>query len=316
MALLEVKNLSISYQNNRVIRDCSFQLKRGEVTVILGASGDGKTTLMKAIAGLVPRESGKILFQETAVADPTERLVPGHEFIKLVNQDFDLDDYHTVSENIRLRLLQFDEDYRSERVKTLLRLTKLTSFKNQKAKDLSGGQKQRLAIARALADEPELILLDEPFNQLDFQTRTGITSHIKRYLKAHNIGVIMVTHNGLEALEWADRIIHLKKGKIVRVDKPSNFYENPDSLDEARFFGEVNKLKIGEKVVCFRPSFYSESKDKVHKTAISVEFKSQQKMGWYSIFQFTFQGKAFNLYAAKDISQLKKIYLRTFQFSD
>ena len=137
--------------------------------------------------------------------------MPGHEHIKLVNQDFNLDDFTTVEENIRLRLLQFDKKYLQDRVEELLKLTELTKYRSFQAKNLSGGQKQRLAIARALADEPDLLLLDEPFNQLDFHLRIKIENYILAYLTKNNISAILVSHNGEEAMRWANRIAFMKR---------------------------------------------------------------------------------------------------------
>lgn len=316
MPKLSVQNLAVGYNNQKIIKDCSFSVAPGEILVILGASGDGKSTLLKALAGQLPRMNGRIVFDDKPVLDPTEKLVPGHALIKLVNQDFNLDLYHTVEENIRLRLLSFDEEYRSQRVNTLLRLTNLTTYRQQKAIDLSGGQQQRLAIARALADEPELVLLDEPFNQLDFQTKNKIATHVKGYLKKNNIGAIMVTHNGVEALEWADRILYMRNGKIVREDAPMTFYDKPQSLREARFFGTVNSLRIKEKKVHFRPSFFSTEKDKVHALEIPLKFKEKQHLGWYSAFTFTSNKQSVLLYSTSDISHLSKAYIRIIEIND
>ena len=314
MGLLSVQNLSVNYSEKNIVTNCSFELNPGEIVVVLGSSGDGKTTLLKSIAGLLPRAKGSITFDDEPVLDPTEKLVPGHEDIKLVNQDFNLDEFHTVEENIRLRLLAFDESYRSERIKTLLRLTSLTQYRNKKATQISGGQRQRLAIARALADEPELILLDEPFNQLDFQTKNKIASHIKRYLKKNNIGAIMVTHNGVEAMEWADRILFMKKGKIIRDDTPDTFFNTPQTVQEARFFGEINKVKLNGSYVYFRPSFFSVEKSAKHSVKIDIRFKRVQPLGWYSAFYFTSGNNNVTLYSSSDISKLSSIFIQTIEF--
>ncbi|MBK7131240.1 MAG: ATP-binding cassette domain-containing protein [Crocinitomicaceae bacterium] len=131
----------------------------------------------------MPVQSGEIRYKDQHLKDALHKLVPGHHEIKLVNQDFALDKYHTVEENVRLKLSRFDESYRILRIDTLLKLTGLNTYHNLKADDLSGGQQQRLAIARALADEPELLLLDEPFNQLDFQNKQKIEQHVRSYLR-------------------------------------------------------------------------------------------------------------------------------------
>src|SRR5690606_16881779 len=114
--LLEVKNLSVAYDSKKVVKDCSFELAEGEIAVILGASGEGKTTLLSAICGKLPHKKGEILFRGQVVADASTKLVPGHDEIKMVDQDFGLDTYHSVEENIRLKLLRFDKAYQEQRI--------------------------------------------------------------------------------------------------------------------------------------------------------------------------------------------------------
>lgn len=315
-SILDVKDLSVAYDSKRIVKDCSFELESGEIAVVLGASGEGKTTLLKAICGLLPHKKGAVNFNGDKVKHAQEKLVPGHEEIRLVDQDFGLDVNHTVEENIRLKLLRFDKEYQTQRIASLLRLTRLTKYRNYKATHISGGQQQRLSIARALADEPELLLLDEPFNQLDFQTKTKIAGHIRRYLKKNNISALMVTHNGVEAMEWADKIIYMEKGRIKRIDTPSNFFEKPSNKKEAGFFGELNKLVIKGKEIFFRPSFFSSEKTKEFKKSLKVEFRQRQNLGWYSIFTFAHEGQEFRLFSTEDISSLTKIYIRGIKFND
>ncbi len=316
MSYLEVERLTVNYSDKKVLKNCSFSQQRGEVIVILGSSGDGKTTLLKTIAGFVVRHSGRILFNNQLVRDPSEQLVSGHAQIKLVNQDFNLDEFHTVEENIRLRLLAYDDQYRTQRIGELMRLTGLLSSRNKRANQLSGGQRQRLAIARALADEPELILLDEPFNQLDFETKNRIARHIKSYLKKYTIGAIMVTHNGIEAMEWADRILLIEKGKITREDSPSQFYNFPRNVREARFFGEVNYVTLNHEKLYFRPSFYSLIQDERHSIQLEVQYKQVLQLGWYGAYSFSCLGKTIQLYATTDISNIRTIFIRKFLFTD
>lgn len=310
MTLLKVDKLTVAYGDKAIVKKCSFEIEQGDVIVVLGASGDGKTTLLKTIAGLLPIKSGQIIFNGEKIKDAANKLVPGHPQIKLVNQDFGLDDFHTVEENLRLVLRPFDEAYKKTRIDFLLRLTKLTTLKSHKAKDLSGGQKQRLAIARALADEPELILLDEPFNQLDYQTKNQIETHIRNYIRKQKITTILVTHNGVEAMEWADKIIYLQKGKLQRIATPAEFYNQPQNNIEAQFFGELNKLKIKNDLIYFRPGVFSLKKTKLFHQKLNISFLSKQDLGWYSAFTFSCDNQSFKLFSQADISNQKEIFIQ------
>lgn len=316
MSQLVVKNLSVSYEQTDVLKDISFNQNKGEIIVILGASGDGKTTLLKAIAGLLKVNKGDILFEGEKVKDASAKLVPGHPKIKLVNQDFSLDKFHTVEENISLKLLQYNKEYKEKRVATLLQLTGLKKYKSLKAHQLSGGQQQRLAIARALADEPELLLLDEPFNQLDFQNKRKVESHIRSYLRKEKISAILVTHNGIEALEWADKIIFIRNGKIRRIDSPNDFFENPTNKYEASFFGELNKIKLKDADVYFRPGLFSLSKSKYFHTKVSVEFKSKLNLGWYHEYIFSSGGSNFKIFSQTLLDTVSEIFIHPINFKD
>ncbi len=297
--ILTVSNLNLAYDSKKVIRNCSFDLLEGEHLVILGASGAGKSTLLKAIAGLSPHQSGDIFFQGKRVVDAHHKLIPGHEKIKLINQDFGLDEFHTVEENIKLRLLKYNKAYQEERLSKMLRLSGLTKYKDQKAKDLSGGQKQRLSMARALADEPELILLDEPFNQVDFKTKTKLTKHLRAYLKRTKTTMIMVTHNGQEAMEWADKIAFIKSGKINRLGGSEEFYFNPESLEEALFFGPVNKLELKGNKYYFRPGDWKSSASKKYNLHLEYEMVNSQPLGWFYCHQVQFGNQRLELYGEK-----------------
>jgi len=311
--MLTIKKLSINYPNKKVIKNITFSLNKGEKIVIVGASGCGKTTLLKAIAGLISTSKGEIRLNKEIVKGPDNKLVPGHESIKLVNQDFELDEFHSVEENIRLRLLQFNKRYIQTRIKELLNITQLEKFKKLQAKNLSGGQKQRLALARALADEPEILLLDEPFNQLDFNIRLSIENYLKIYFLENQTSVIMVSHNGEEAMRWGDKIIYIEDGKIKRIDTPINFYNHPQTIEEAGFFGVINT--IPENNYFFRPNDFSKEKNDDYTFPVSIKFKEKINKGWYS--EFFFQTKNENLivlYSQDEISDLTKIFIKASQF--
>lgn len=310
MNLLEVDHLTVAYGDKTVVKDCTFRLKKGEIVVVLGASGDGKTSLLKAIAGLLPHQKGQVLYKGVPVKDALQKLVPGHPQIKLINQDFGLDPFHTVEENLRLKLMPFDEAYKAARIETLLKLMRLTKYRHHKATAISGGQQQRLAIARALADEPELLLMDEPFNQLDYQNKTLVERHVRRYLRKNKISAIMVTHNGVEAMEWADTIIFIRDGKIKRIDKPQDFFDRPRNKYEAGFFGELNKLKLKDRDIYFRPGLFSLTKKDGYTQKLKVEYRNKISLGWYSEYTFSFENQSFKLFSQQNISNIKEIFVQ------
>ncbi len=312
--MIQIKNISLCYADKLVVKNINLSLKKAQRLVIVGASGCGKTTLLKAIAGFHPINKGQIIFNDEPIKDPTEQLVPGHSKIKLVNQDFALSDYHTVEENIKLRLLQYDKQYLKQRIDELLKITELTPFKQHKAVELSGGQKQRLAIARALADEPELLLLDEPFNQLDYHLKNKIENYILNYTQKHQISVVLVTHNGEEAMRWANQVAFMKKGKIVRIDSSENFYNQPSNKYEANFFGQLNTILVNRKEVSFRPHQYSLHPKKNH-IEISIQLKQIINNGWFTDYQFQYKKRVISLYSQKSIAGLTSVWIKPIKFN-
>jgi len=295
------------------VKNIRLTLKQGERMVIVGASGCGKTTLLKSIAGLHPIKEGGIWFKQEQVKDPSEQLVPGHPLIKLVNQDFDLNSHHSVEENIRIKLLKYDSAYKQNRIDELLKLTELTPFKDFKAKNLSGGQKQRLAIARALADEPELLLLDEPFNQLDYHLKRKIESYILDYVERHRISLILVSHNGEESMRWANQIAFMQNGKIKRFDTPAKFYNHPTNKYEANFFGKLNTILIDRKELSFRPHHFSLTAKRGY---IKLETKLISKInnGWYVDYQFKYGKRLFSIYSQHSLKDVNIIWVKPILF--
>lgn len=316
MNVLELSNLSISYDGKSVIDNFSLSLREGEVLVLLGASGAGKSSVLKAIAGLIVVEGGEVSYRGEKLKGPDVQLIPGHEEIKLINQDFGLDVYHTVEENIRLRLLAYDYDFQKERVEELLQLTALNDLRNQTANLLSGGQKQRLAIARALANEPDLLLMDEPFNQLDFTIKSKLSDHIMEYIREHGISVIMVTHNGQEAMEWADRIAHISEGKLKRVDDAVHFYNEPDSLEQAEFFGAVNVLDLDGETCYFRPEDFSFKRDAEHSIPLSLSIDDQKKIAWFYRVSASLESQKYQLITPVMIEDVDEIFIKELKFND
>ncbi len=307
--MLSIRQVHFSYSEQKtVLHGISIDLKPGEVFGIVGASGGGKSTLLKIIAGLLDASKGAVYWNDERVLGPGERLIPGHPEIQLVNQDFNLDLFHTVRENILVKILHLHEKDRDRFCDELLDLVELNEVSSQQARYLSGGEQQRLAIARALALESEVLLLDEPFSHLDAHLRVKIGAYIKQLVEIRNTLCILVSHEGAEVMQWCERIAFLNKGKFGRVDTPEAFYFNPSSFNEGAYFGELNQLKIEKTKILFRPCEYKI----VKKDGIEIEFVDAVFFGayWKSFFKAA-NKQTILLYANKPLKKVKRIELKS-----
>jgi ABC-type Fe3+/spermidine/putrescine transport system ATPase subunit len=223
--MLKIQNITKTYQENVVVNAVSLEVNTGEILVIVGESGSGKTTLLNIISGNIQPDSGLLYLDNQPIDLYFNRLIRDLPAIKLVPQDYRLKPDYTVSENIDLALTKFKNEYRIKRVQELVELFGITEIKNKKTKEISGGEKQRTAIARAIADEPLVLLLDEPFSNLDSINRTRLRSKIIEIIKEEAIGCVMVTHDLLDAFLVADRIGIMKKGNLLLVDSPQNIFQ-------------------------------------------------------------------------------------------
>lgn len=252
--MLEVKNISFSYHKNKpVLKDFNFSLQQGEHLCVMGESGCGKSTLLKAIYGLVDVNKGELFWEEEQILGPRFQLVPGFENFKYVAQDFDLMPYTSVAENIAKFLSRFYPEESKKRTEELLEVIEMTAFTNTKVKNLSGGQQQRVAIARALAKEPELLLLDEPFGQIDNFKKNSLRRNLFSYIKEKNIACIVATHDKNDALSFADRLIIIKDKKIIANNLPSEIYKNPEEKYIATLFDDVSEIKLKDKTILLYP---------------------------------------------------------------
>lgn len=252
--MLSVNTISFNYIKNKpVLKGFNFSLQQGEHLCIMGESGCGKSTLLKAIYGLVDLNQGEIFWKEEQIFGPKKHLVPGFENFKYVAQDFDLMPYISVSENIKKFLSRFHPEESQARTEELLEVIQMTAFANTMVKNLSGGQKQRVAIARALAKEPELLLLDEPFGQIDNFKKNSLRRNLFSYLKEKNIACIVATHDKNDALSFADTLIIIKDNKILENDAPKEIYNNPKEKYIAALFDDVNEITINNKTVLVYP---------------------------------------------------------------
>lgn len=277
--MLKVKDIHFS-RHKAILTGINFELKPGQILGLVGASGAGKSTLLKIIAGLLDADQGTIKIGKDQVVGPKNLLIPGHPEVQLVNQDFELDLFHTVRENIALKANYLPKIECNELVDELLVVFELEHLSQQLAKTLSGGEQQRLAIARALAMEPKVILLDEPFAHIDAHLKFRISSYLMALKKVRKTIFILVTHDGQEVLSLADQIAFFSDGQIRRVDKPEAFYFSPKDRYEGLFFGDLNRLKINKKEVLFRPTEFALVNEE-DKDTIDVKFIRNSFCGPY-----------------------------------
>jgi len=251
--MLQVNNIAFTYDKEKpLLKNINFTLDRGEHLCIMGESGCGKSTLLKVIYGLMDLQEGSIFWNEDQVLGPSFQLIPGMENFKYVAQDFDLMPYTTVSDNISKFLSRFYPEESKKRTLELLEVIEMTAFADVKVKTLSGGQQQRVAIARALAKEPDLLLLDEPFGQIDNFKKRSLRRMLFSYLREKNIACIVATHDAEDALSFADKMIAIRDGKVIAASTPRELYDNPGNKYIAYLFDDVNEIIIeGEKLLLY-----------------------------------------------------------------
>lgn len=242
MTFLSIRHLSKSYDSHVALQDFSLEMARGEFLSIVGESGSGKSTLLRMIAGLMVQSGGEVLLEEKLIENPAQKLVPGYDQIKIIHQDYQLFPNSTVEENINRPLLQYDATYRHQRVNRLLSQLGLENYKDRLPRQLSGGQQQKVAIAQALAVEPEVLLLDEPFSHLDAIQKRKLIFELKELLKEMGTTVIFVTHDLDDALRLTDSLLILQKGKVVQKGNSKVLCEHPKSRYVARLFSPINQI--------------------------------------------------------------------------
>ncbi|NER14262.1 ATP-binding cassette domain-containing protein [Leptobacterium flavescens] len=242
--MLSVNNISFGYNDQFTIKDISFSVEKGQNISVIGASGCGKSTLLKLIYGLLHPNKGTIYWNDQKLLGPNYHLIPGESFMKYLSQDFDLMPYITVEENVGAFLSNFYPEKKMERTRELLEILELTPFARTKTRYLSGGQQQRVALARVLAVEPEILLLDEPFSHIDNFRKNALRRNLFSFLKKKGISCIVATHDSTDALSFADETIVLREGNMIAKDKPVNLYQKPDNRYIASLFGEVNEIAV------------------------------------------------------------------------
>lgn len=246
MSLLHISGLNFSIEENEIVKDFSLEINEGEILAILGESGSGKSTLLRLFAALEQPKSGTLLLDDERIIPPAEKLIAGNENIKLVKQDFGLFPNISLRENVAYEVRFYEESYRNERVDKLLKISGLDGISHRLPRQVSGGEQQRAVIARALADEPRLLLLDEPFSHLDSLNKSRLKAEILTTIQEEKCGCVFVTHEVSDAFGIADKMVVIGKGETLQTGTPIEIYECPESAYTAELTGSCNLLPASE----------------------------------------------------------------------
>lgn len=246
--IISVKNISKQYQQEQAsgVKNISFDINKGEIIAIIGESGSGKSTLLKSIYGLLAVDEGEVIFKGERVLGPHEQLIPGHKEMKMVTQDFSLNIYAKVYDNIAAMMANTDVNHKHQKTMEMMHHLHIDHLKDKKITQLSGGEQQRVAIAKALVTDTSVLLLDEPFSQVDALLKNQLRADIKRIAGETGVTVIMVSHDPADGLFLADKLLILKDGQLVQEGKPSEIYNYPNHIYTARMLGNAVVLNKEE----------------------------------------------------------------------
>lgn len=307
--LLEINNLYFSHSKDKpLFQNLNLTLEAGKIIALAGESGCGKSTLLNLMYGLLDWESGEIIFNGTKLLGPKGNLVPGEADMKFVAQNFDLMPYSTVAENVGKFISNINLAQKKETVTELLEIVGLQDFSHILPKNLSGGQQQRVAIARALSVLPKLLILDEPFSNLDFPRKIELRERLFRYVKQHDISLIISTHEIQDIIPWLDQVIILKDGRLIQNDSPEETYRFPYNAYVAKLFGEVNIFSDIEMTDFQLPkSFYYPHEIRICENGFDAEILESRFAGNHFWNKIKIQNKEIIIYSEKKLENLIKI---------
>lgn len=311
--MLHLDHVSFAYDEIPVLEDISLKVQRGEHVAIIGESGCGKSTLLRIIYGLLQVKAGEIYWCENRILGPLFNLVAGEGYMKYLSQDFDLMPFTSVYENVSQYLSVFEPEQLKQRTYELLAMIEMTEFAQTKVKNLSGGQQQRVALARVLAQKPEVLLLDEPFSHIDNSRKNGLRRNLFPYLKKENITLLTATHDHNDILPFADNVVVLRGAKIIAKDTPKNLYDNPKDLYVASLFGEANRIRVnglktftGPKhpIIVYAHEFRVSGTSGLEALVVESYF-----MGGHYLIKVIFDGQDVYFQHYRPFEEGKKVYL-------
>lgn len=250
---LNAESVIKNYGNDKAsgVHDITISITPGKITAIVGESGSGKSTLLKLLYGLLAPDEGEVFFKGELVMGPVEKLIPGHDHMKMVTQHTDdLNLFATVRENVSALLPNTNLEYKKNETERMLSQLNVLALQDKRVADLSGGEKQRVAIARALITRPAVLFLDEPFNQVDASFREGLQQNIREIVAQSGLTVVMVSHDPAEVLSMADELVVLKKGSIVERGTPEEMYSEPKMLYTAQLLSRCSILTKQQAHTC------------------------------------------------------------------
>lgn len=245
MSLLRVSEVSLQENNKFALQDISFTLEKFQKLAIAGETGAGKSTLLQIIAGLLQPETGEVYFEDKIVRGPADKLVPGHPAIAYLSQQFELPQFLRVEQ-----VLRYANKLSAEQARTLYDVCRINHLITRKTNQLSGGERQRIALAKLLLASPTLLLLDEPYSNLDRVHKNILKAVIHDLGEKLGITCILISHDPHDTLSWADEIMVLKAGQLIQRGKPEQIYRQPADEYAASLFGDYN-LITGEQVAVF-----------------------------------------------------------------
>lgn len=243
MSLLRVTDISKKNKKGFELEKANFSQAIGQKIAIAGETGSGKSTLLKIIAGLEQPDTGTILFEGKKVMGPLYELIPGHPRIAYLSQQFELPNFLTVEQVLIYANPLWDEEAeKDEKAKALYKMCRIDHLLKRRTDELSGGEKQRVALAKLIISAPRLLLLDEPFSNLDMIHKNVLKDVIKDLSEQLNLSCIIISHDPLDTLSWADDIIVMRNGKIIQHDTPYHIYTQPTDAYTAGLFGKYNTI--------------------------------------------------------------------------